>query len=172
MSQKPRTAEYMAHQESDEHQSQPGVFRYRRHGALIARRGGVKYLACLLPLFACGADPSPGSPDAGQPDAQPPELRFFQHSLFTEPGDCPDDPEFNCYPSVELCSDGRAVMMVTDIVNGGTYTKNDGTVTTSWPSADVPSQIVFQTTADGRGLTDDWQGWLWEGSEPEFPSCE
>ena len=167
--------------------AKPAAFGVEQRGAPIASRGGVKYLACLVPLLACGADPSPGSPDAsrldaaqidarqpdaGRPDAQLPALRFYQHALFTDPDDCPDDPLFNCYPMIELCSDGRAVIQVTDIVNGGTYTKTEGTITTTWESGDVPQQITFEATADGRGLTDDWQGWLWEGSEPEFPYCD
>lgn len=141
----------------------------------------------LLPLFvlasvACGSDgTSKSAPDAAinavdaaidVVDAAPTRpFRYFQHPLYDDPADCPDDPKYNCSADLELCDDGRAFALVTDIANAGDYTESDTTITASFGSGDVPQVVVFSIQADGS-LIDDWLGWTWVPSANEFPYCE
>lgn len=83
------------------------------------------------------------------------------------------DPLFNCVPSVHLCADGTADMLVTDILNSGTYVDNGDTIETMWGAGDVPDTIVFTVSPDGTVLTDDWNQWEWTlNPAPEFPLCD
>lgn len=95
----------------------------------------------------------------------------YEHPLFEDPADCPDDPLYNCTPVLELCADGKAVMLVTDIVNTGTYERAGDVITSKWDVGDVPSDIVFAVSEGGQVLTDDWRSWEWTFAEDDFSFC-
>jgi hypothetical protein len=130
----------------------------------------------LLIASACGdagdaapeisADAAPASVDAASADH-----RVYEHALYDDPDDCPDDPLFNCAPSMSLCADGSATILVTDIMNAGSYAETDDAITTTWEAGDVPSEIEFAIADDGSTLEDDWQGWTWTLVEDGDPIC-
>jgi hypothetical protein len=113
-----------------------------------------------------GADAAPAAVDAAAADH-----RVYQHALYDDPDDCPDDPLFNCTPSLSLCADGSATILVTDIVNAGSYTETDDAITTAFESGDVPSEIEFTIADDGATLEDDWQRWAWTLMPDADPIC-
>lgn len=59
------------------------------------------------------------------------------------------NPIFNCWHTLELCPDGYATFLVTDIVNVGDYEIIDNTVIAQFPVGDVPPEIEFTIEADG-----------------------
>lgn len=61
------------------------------------------------------------------------------------------DPIYNCEPSLTLCPDGTFQLLVTDIVNGGTYEIDGNELRASLDAdGDVPRHIVG--TLDGDTL--------------------
>jgi hypothetical protein len=98
--------------------------------------------------------------------------RYFEHALFENPEDCPDDLTFNCYPGIELCDDGSAHLLVTDIMNGGTYVEDSTAIVATFDGGDVPATMIFTPSTDGRTLTDDWQTWEWLATAVEYSSCD
>jgi len=129
-------------------------------------------LALITLCGACGGSAVTGTPDAGiAADAALSANRSFEHPFYEDPADCPDDPLFNCTADLELCGDGRAVMLVTDIVNDGTYTEADGVIVTEWDGGDIPARIAFSIES-ATLLTDDWNGWSWTAVSREFSFCE
>ena len=118
-----------------------------------------------------GADAAPAGADASPPDAAAASSvhGLYEHQL----PDCVSDGLVNCAPSIELCPDGSATMLVTDIANGGTYTEEGDAITARFEAGDVPDVIVF-TRSDGGGvLVDDWLEWEWlRVEDPAFSGCE
>ena len=91
------------------------------------------------------------------------EQRIFVHSLFATEQECEDAQAagMNCYQIMDLCPDGSGTMMLTDIINPGTYVLDGDTLTSSWSSGDAPPTMVFEG-ASGDELTDDIWGYAWE----------
>ena len=120
---------------------------------------------------AAGADAAPGGADAAAPDAAAAAAAhgLYEHRL----PDCVSDGLTNCAPSIELCPDGSATMLVTDIANGGTYTVEGDEITARFEVGDVPDVIVFTRSDDAGTLVDDWLEWEWlRVEDPEFSGCD
>jgi hypothetical protein len=135
----------------------------------------------LATLTACtgedGGDRT-GSADAGvdTPDASvdTPDAaalvagRTFEHRI---PG-CVSDGLLNCAPTVHFCDDGRAEILVTDILNAGTWVASGDGIVASFPVADVPETIRFALAGDGEQAVDDWLAWEWlRVAAPAFSPC-
>jgi hypothetical protein len=123
----------------------------------------MRFLSVVLFVACQSSAPGPCA------DASSFASRRFVHPLPA----CPPDPLYNCTPSLELCSgSNRAYMLVTDIVNVGTYLDGNATLRTEFPSGDVPPAIRFGYQAIDV-LVDDWLGWTWTlDPAPMFSSCE
>lgn len=130
----------------------------------------------LPPDARASGEADAGKADAAMADAEPvdalPGVRRFEHSLYADPRDCPSDPLFNCFPQLELCPDGRAFLLWTDILNRGTYAETDGVVEATFEAGDVPERINFTLRDGGQALEDDWRSWAWYRTEPEYPFCD
>ncbi len=130
---------------------------------------------CLLVaasfMLACGDTDTGSTADAANNiDASSSAGRYFEYAFY-EPENCPNDPLFNCTADLELCPDGRAFALVTDIVNAGNYTETAGTISVTWGPGDLPAEIVFSQETDGS-LVDDWNGWTWTPSTTQFSFCD
>lgn len=86
--------------------------------------------------------------------------RYFEYPFF-EPESCPADPIINCSADLAFCEDGTSFILLTDIINIGTYTETGSTIVTNWGVGDVPPTIVFTVQSDGT-VTDDIFGFVWE----------
>ena len=114
-----------------------------------------------------GIDPD----NVGTPESVLPH-RSFEYPFF-ELQDCPTDPIFNCSADLTLCQDGSSYILVTDIINEGTYIETETTIFSNWEFGDVPPEISFTVQSDGT-LTDDVYGYTWEPTIDEFvdATCE
>jgi hypothetical protein len=57
---------------------------------------------------------------------------------------------FSCGQSLDLCPDGRVSMVMSDVINEGTYTIMGHELTARFElHADVPEQVTFTIRADG-----------------------
>ena len=72
------------------------------------------------------------------------------------------DPDFfiNCYQVLELCPDGSASLMLTDVIDPGTYQRDAEAITTMWGDGGAPSEIVFDVVSPTE-LVDDAYGLTW-----------
>ena len=96
---------------------------------------------------------------------------YYEHPFYDDLSDCPNDPLFNCTADLALCDDGRAVILVTDIINDGTYTQSGETIAAAWGAGDVPAQVEFTLQSDGS-LIDNWNGWTWLRSSDQSSFCQ
>lgn len=99
--------------------------------------------------------------EGGGTPATFPERRAYAHLVepFETEEECiaAQDPEFfiNCYQVVELCTDGSAYLMLTDIIDRGTYVRGDGAIETTWEGASgAPPSVTFTVTSETT-LVDD-----------------
>lgn len=145
----------------------------RVQGAAVMKQLSLLLLGASLAL-GCGDDAgtSAGADAATAPDASAPESVRYESPFYEDPADCPDDPLFNCTPSLELCADGTATMLVTDIINGGIHEREGEIIATEWGPGDVPPEIGFTASDDGALLTDDWQGWDWSLADGGPRRCD
>jgi hypothetical protein len=92
------------------------------------------------------------------------EPRVYANPLFDTPEECDDllAQGVNCWQVVDFCPSGEATIILTDIINAGTYAVDDATVTTEWDVGDAPASIVFTLDANADTLTDDLDGAVWE----------
>jgi hypothetical protein len=147
----------------------------------------------VLLLSACGAGLEAGLPVTVEPSAPPtpgeksvrkvaPRENFFTspatqkleksvryvHSLAATPADCDTlmASGINCDQVVEFCANGDAWLLVTDIVNKGTFTYLDGAAQVRFPVAgkepEVPEVLMFSVATDESMLTDGWLRQDWE----------
>ncbi len=70
------------------------------------------------------------------------ENRWFETSNLNGEA-CPPDPIFNCTSDLMLCQDGSAFLLLTDIINGGSYTETDSEISTNWGQGDAPESMFF-----------------------------
>lgn len=128
-------------------------------------------LSLAVLLAACGGDDEVAAPDAAASiDGAVAAHRYFEHVL----PDCEPDGLVNCAPSVDFCDDGTVTMLVTDIVNDGTYTEAGDEIVGTFPTADVPETITFTFQGDDHEvLIDDWSSSEWTLiADPEFSRCD
>lgn len=79
------------------------------------------------------------------------------------------DPEFffNCWQILELCPDGSAGALLTDIVGSGTYARGDGVIETTWDgAAELPPEVTF-TILSETDIEDDAYGYVWTRTEDD-----
>ncbi len=70
---------------------------------------------------------------------------------------------FNCSQTVELNLDGTVSVMLTDIMDIGTYEISDNTVTIKLREAsDAPSKMTFIVDRTGRNLIREGTTTIWE----------
>jgi len=121
-------------------------------------RVAVVFLMALI--AGCGSsDDQPVNPGVVNPQINSAENRRFEHDYFeVEP--CSPDPIVNCTADLVLCKDGSATLLLTDIINGGTYTETSTSISTSWGVGDAPESIVFSKQPDST-LVDDQFGLVW-----------
>jgi hypothetical protein len=115
-------------------------------------------LACLLILYAaCTSEPT----TFGEP-------RTYRRLAgnFTTEAECvayqQQQPIFNCWQTLDLCPDGDAFLIVTDIVNVGTYEVGDAVISTTFESGDVPELVDFAIDVDGNLVAEDLGTRTWE----------
>ena len=105
-----------------------------------------------------------------------PEARVYAFALFDTPEECDElvAQGVNCYQTVDFCPSGEATIVVTDILNRGTYSVSGATITASWETGDVPSDMGFTLDEDTDTLVDDLAANVWERqSGPEWqPNCQ
>lgn len=128
---------------------------------------------CLLILVnGCSDnDDSHAGQTAVNPTINNQEHREFEHDAFGgQP--CSAEPIFNCTEDLILCKDGSASIILTDIINSGTYTETDSTISTNWEAVDVPMSIFF-TKQEDFSLLDSTFGLTWTltASGDDVSSC-
>ncbi len=94
------------------------------------------------------------------------EERRYVHAFFADQAACtaaqPEGFFVNCCAFAVFKADGSAEMMVTDIMNGGTYVLGDGIIDFTRESpGDVADQVRFVMGA-GDTLIDDDAQWSWK----------
>ncbi len=114
----------------------------------INRFEGVLALGLGLAIVSCGA-------------AKPfSENREYVHSVFKTRTACRvsqrEMPDLNCFPSLKLTKDGKAELIVTDVVNHGTYYVFEKTLTIEFePYSEVGDTLTFTLSDDGKSATND-----------------
>jgi hypothetical protein len=95
--------------------------------------------------------------------------RGFEHVLF-EGTDCDDALAngVNCAMWLSFCPDGSAEIILTDIVNPGTYTLDTDGIDTSWEAGDAPAQMRFDWQGDD--LVEETSGLVW--TETDALPCD
>lgn len=110
-----------------------------------------------LAVAACDGDPSSGSYA---------EATFDR--ILAEGELCEEWQEMgaNCTQWLTLDSDGRATIVVTDIINGGTWTEDDAMVFTAWqPNGDVVPEIEYSKAENAIDLVDENGNTWWRRQE-------
>jgi hypothetical protein len=91
------------------------------------------------------------------------EDRVYSYDIYATEQECTDAMALglNCYQVVEFCADGEAALMLTDIINPGTYSLAPNLVTAEFPGGDAPGTMVFTLTGDTLATDDvfdlDWE---------------
>lgn len=98
------------------------------------------------------------------------ENRSYTHYLFITEKACLDAQQgdffFNCTQSVDLKSDGSATVILTDIINSGTYEITDNVlVITLNGASDAPPKMTFIIDRTGRNLIREGTTTIWELSQ-------
>jgi len=117
---------------------------------------GVLLLSWLL--VGCSSD-NPPATNIVSTFINQDEHTYYEQVL--APGnECITDGIFNCTADLYLCSDGSAFLLLTDIVNDGSYTEGEDSLETQWGFGDAPERINFAKQAD-FSLIDDAVGLTW-----------
>lgn len=129
-------------------------------------------ILAMLAVAACGGpnrnDSSRAKDATG--DVQSPQLAgsTFIHNLFPTKADCvaahrrPGGDFVNCFQSARFGKDGKVALLVTDIMNLGTYTVSGSKVILTFPGGGELPSFVF--TVNGDGTLTDAQGNVWQRS--------
>jgi hypothetical protein len=99
----------------------------------------------------------------------------FKRALFATDKACEDAMRHfgvNCFQEISLEPDGSASVIVTDILNVGTYTIDDGSLTVTLESldGDPGTKLHFTLRADRRTMTDDQKN-VWSVSLCGVTAC-
>ncbi len=96
-----------------------------------------------------------------------PEDRRYVHDLFESEQACLDAQAssgswFNCSQIAVFCTNGDVILMITDILNGGTYEIDGRSVILSFTSnPEVPRTVSFTLSADGNSMIERESGTHW-----------
>lgn len=94
------------------------------------------------------------------------ENRTYVHHLFIDQKACDDYQSkgfwINCTQTLNLSKNGSAEVMVTDIINSGTYEISNGKITVRTEGGDSPPEMVFTIDRTGRNLILDGSSSVWE----------
>lgn len=116
----------------------------------------IVLVSCLL--IGCSSD-NPSATTTVTSFTNQDDHTYYEQVL--SPGtECLDDGIFNCTADFYLCKDGSAFLLLTDILNAGTYVEMEGKIESQWGFGDVPSQVNFVKQAD-FSLIDDAFGFTW-----------
>jgi len=123
----------------------------------------IVLVSCML--IGCSSDnPSMSITDVSTLTNQD-DHTYYEQVL--APGiDCTNDGIFNCTADLYLCKDGSAFLLLTDIINSGTYVEVEGKIESQWGFGDVPSQIDFVKQADLSVIDNSW-GFTWNKTVSE-----
>jgi hypothetical protein len=94
------------------------------------------------------------------------EERTYEHALFESPEACeaaqPPDFFINCSQWMDFHPDGRVTVVLSDIINPGTYRIRDVRVTlTMEGSPELPNRIELLLSADESTLVEEATGRVW-----------
>ncbi len=133
----------------------------------MVRMGGMKRWGMgVIALGLAGCD---GDEEARLFD----EYRLYRHDLFATPEECeaaqPPDFFVNCSQDAAFFTDGTVELMVTDIINGGTYGIVDGVVRLEFDASEVGRSWEFEM-ADDSTLIDEY-GNEWRLSASGEEAC-
>jgi hypothetical protein len=151
-----------------------------------------KVWAVILLLSSCGAGLEAGLPVTVGPGAAPtpgeksvrrvveregfftsPATRQLEksvryvHALAQTQADCDAlmARGINCEQVVEFCANGDAWLLVTDIINKGSFSYEGGAAQVRFPAAgkepEVPEVLTFSVADDESMLTDGWLRQAW-----------
>src|SRR5262249_32249662 len=103
-----------------------------------------------------------------------PEDRTYVHPLFKTQKECDEAkkklPFFNCQQWVRFRTDGSVTLIVTDIVNAGTYEIRDNQVLPTMRSvAYVPRELTFTSSPDDQRLRLEPSGTVWVREKTRTP---
>ena len=90
------------------------------------------------------------------------DVRVYAHAWYATQQECDQAIRngINCYQVLELCPDGMATLMLTDILNIGSYQRSGNAIETTWPTpGDTPDSVDFTHDAVNDTLTD--QLWIY-----------
>lgn len=126
----------------------------------------ILFASCVLALAGCDLFD----------DGAFSEPREYRHHLFESAAECeaaqPPDFFFNCYQEVVFCPDRSATIMLTDIINAGTYRVRSRRVTLDLRQpAEVSGPLRFTVSPDGQSLTADWSGAVWTRADTDARGC-
>lgn len=106
--------------------------------------------------------------------------RLYYVQLIPDPYECEHSWELygmNCYMTADFCADGRAWVIITDIINHGTYalTQDGGgqdTVTAWLEEGDAPAEMTWDVVDDATLRDRTWgEDWLLDVDGLLMPSC-
>lgn len=94
------------------------------------------------------------------------EERIYEHPLFESPEACEaaQPPGFfiNCSQWMEFDPDGRVRVVLTDIINPGTYRiQNRHVILSMESSPELPERLELLLSADGSTLVEEGTGRVW-----------
>src|SRR5688572_10671596 len=89
--------------------------------------------------------------------------RQYTRSLFATQKECEEAQKMgiNCFQSVEFFPDGKVLLMVTDIMNIGTYQIQGQKALLEMQAGEVPRRISYSIATDYKSLTLDANGTVW-----------
>ncbi|WP_257456100.1 hypothetical protein [Archangium lipolyticum] len=130
------------------------------------------FLAGAL-LVGCGGGEQLPEKEKGETHFE--ESHYYRRTFFAGDTNCEraSAAGVNCYQTLDLCANGRALLIVTDIMNDGSYSLRDGQVvlTLEGPrEAGLPETSTFareEADAGLVGLGDE----RWERYTPPYLSC-
>lgn len=94
------------------------------------------------------------------------EERIYEHPLFESPEACeaaqPPGFHVNCSQWMEFDPDGRVRVVLTDIVNPGTYRiENRRIILSMEASPELPGRLELFLSSDGSTLVEEGTGRIW-----------
>lgn len=131
---------------------QPTPRRTRRPWLVVATLILLGFLGCAGP--------------AGPERTHFTSARTYNHPLFESQEECdahqPPDFHINCFQWMHFTEAGEVEVVVTDILNPGSYSIRGELVSLSMePTPELPAEIMLRLSPDGQRLTDVATGKVW-----------